>query len=599
MNKDSVKKLVDEWLSLDKDPETRAEIENLWKEEKIEELGKILGKRMTFGTAGLRGPMRAGYACMNNLTIQQASQGLCMFVEKSFANAKEKGVVIGHDARHHSRTFAKIASAVFIKRGIPVYLFPSICATPHVPFTITQTGAVAGIMVTASHNPKADNGYKVYWANSAQIVSPTDKHIQDSILENLQPWEVSEKDVDGSPLIRDAGAVCWEAYNKKVAATLSKKVRFGREIPQQKILYTAMHGVGYGFVKDIFKAFGLLEPVPCDEQVQPDPNFPTAPFPNPEEKGTLNLAQAKAESLGIPIVLATDPDADRCTFAEYQKDEKKWRRFTGDEIGAIFAYRQLTDWKEGHPNADMSKVAMVNSAVSSRFIDVMGKKEGFVTAQTLTGFKWIGNKMLDLEKEGIEPLLGYEEAIGYCLGPHIIVDKDGISACGVAGELIALVYAEGKTMAQYLDEIYQKYGYTVSNNSYLYCYEPPTITKIFNRIRSMGTGTEDKYLRVVEHGGKKWEVKDLRDLHTGYDSSTADKKATLPIQPDAEMLTYTFTNGANVTLRTSGTEPKIKWYSELSGANRAEIQAELDALIAALVEVCLQPKENNLAAALG
>eukprot|EP00770_Monocercomonoides_exilis_P010149 MONOS_10098.1-p1 / transcript=MONOS_10098.1 / gene=MONOS_10098 / organism=Monocercomonoides_exilis_PA203 / gene_product=phosphoglucomutase (PGM) / transcript_product=phosphoglucomutase (PGM) / location=Mono_scaffold00444:11540-13273(+) / protein_length=554 / sequence_SO=supercontig / SO=protein_coding / is_pseudo=false len=547
---------------------------------------------------------------MNNLTIQQATQGLCAYALSVFPDLKEKGVVIGFDARHHSSTFAKIAAAVWISKEVPVYLFPSCCATPHVPFTVRLTGAKVGIMVTASHNPKVDNGYKVYWANSAQIVSPTDKHIQQSILENLQPWDINVDGVTSSSLHKDAGAVCWASYCEKVASVLSKKRRFGTEIPQMKVVYTAMHGVGYRFIKDVFSAFGLMEPVPCEEQVQPDPDFPTAAFPNPEEKGTLDLAMKTAEKNSIPIVIATDPDSDRCTFVEWDEAKKAWHRFTGDEIGAIFAYRQLCDWKEAHPGESLAKIAMVNSAVSSRFIDVMGKKEGFHTAQTLTGFKWIGNRMLDFDqKEGIHAVFGYEEAIGYCLDSDIIVDKDGLSASATLAELIALTYMKDKkTMQQLLNEIYAEYGIAVSNNSYLLCYEPPTITKIFNRIRALGNGTETDlfdpsgktgdahYPKQLMHPETKkmLTISSVRDLHTGFDSTSADHVATLPVSPEAEMLTLTFTNGAVITVRTSGTEPKIKWYSELTGPNRDEVVRELQMVVDAVVENLLQPKVNNL-----
>jgi phosphomannomutase len=364
-----------------------------------------------------------------------------------------------------------------------------------------------------------------------------------------------------------------------------------------------MHGVGYRFVKDAFQAFGLLEPVPTDQQVQPDPNFPTASFPNPEEKGTLDLAMQKAEKEGIKLVIATDPDADRCSFVEYNDKEKRWQRFTGDEIGAILANRQFQDWREANPTADPKTVAMVNSAVSSRFIDVMGRKEGFQTAQTLTGFKWIGNKMLDYNATGAcHAIFGYEEAIGYCLDSAIVVDKDGISASAVVGELMALVYAQGKTMKQHLDEIYAKYGIAVSNNSYLLCYDPPTITRIFNKIRVSGAGKPenatcgDTYPRRFVHPktGSVFEVKDVRDLHTGYDSSTPDKKATLPTSTDSEMLTLTFTNGAAITIRTSGTEPKVKYYSELTGTDHARVTKELGELVETVIETCLEPSVNGL-----
>lgn len=525
-----------------------------------------------------------------------------MYCLKEFPDFKEKGVVVGFDARHNSQTYAKIAASVFISKGVTVYLFPSICATPHVPFTVLKTGARFGIMITASHNPKEDNGYKAYWGNGAQIVTPIDKYVQESIMENLAPWDCKPSDVDSSPLIKDAGKICWDAYFEKISSVLSKHKRFGTVIPPTKIVFTPMHGVAYRFIQRAFEAFGLEPVIPTVEQIEPDPEFPTAPFPNPEEKGTLKYAEATAEKAGVTIIIATDPDADRCTFSEYDKKTKKWKCFTGDEIGAIIAYRQFLDWKETHPNVPTSNLAMVNSAVSSRFIDLMAKKEGFHTSQTLTGFKWIGNKMLEYEKQGIDAVLGYEEAIGYCCNAKIGLDKDGISALSIVGELIALTYAKGKTMHELLEDIYKLYGYDVCHNSYFMCNEPETVKRIFDRLRTAGKGAKeneeygDDYLRSATNPRTKrtYYVKTVRDLHVGYDSSSSDKKATLPTQPNAEMITYTFTDGAVMTLRTSGTEPKIKYYSELIGPNKEEMAKELEELVETIVEYFLEPEKNEL-----
>ncbi|KAF0037442.1 hypothetical protein F2P81_010316 [Scophthalmus maximus] len=455
---------VEQWLQYDKNLKTASMVRDLVKEGAVEALKKCFSSRMEFGTAGLRAAMGPGTSCMNELTIIQTTQGFCCYLEDSFENLKEQGVVIGYDARAHppsggsSKLFASLAAAVFISRGVPVHLFSDITPTPFVPFTVSHLGLCAGIMVTASHNPKQDNGYKVYWENGAQIVSPHDKGISKAIEENLEPWPQSwnAEEALKSPLLKDPYQEIHTQYFKAI-----QKHCHHRDINKSsevKIVHTSVHGVGHTFVQSAFKAFDLHPPYAVEEQKDPDPEFPTVKYPNPEEgEGVLTLSFALAEREGASVVLANDPDADRLAMAEKQ----------------------------------------------------------------------------------------------------------------------------------------ERYGYHISKNSYFICHDQDVIRTLFERLRNHG-GQKDSY--PVECG--RFAISNVRDLTTGYDDNQPDKKAVLPTSSSSQMVTFTFSNGGVATMRTSGTEPKIKYYTELCAApgnsDVAHLRKELDDLVDAIIENFFEPKKNKL-----
>eukprot|EP00299_Pterocystis_sp_00344_P013525 c6636_g1_i2.p1 GENE.c6636_g1_i2~~c6636_g1_i2.p1 ORF type:complete len:390 (-),score=113.80 c6636_g1_i2:874-1989(-) len=343
--------LVKEWLELDTfDAETRAEIETLWNAKEEAALQKLLGHRMEFGTAGLRARMGAGYSQMNVLTIVQTTQGFAEYLLEQFpTTARSNGVCIGFDGRHRSERFAKAAAAVFFAKGFEkVLLFSRMVMTPMVPFTTVVEGCVAGIMVTASHNPKEDNGYKVYWANGCQIIPPHDSGISDSILRNLQPI-ITASDIEAVDLSRLSDFT--EKTVQKYMETVTHQLK--ADLPSQPldVTYTAMHGVGYRFINDIFQSFGLRPVIPVLEQVQPDPEFPTVKLPNPEEgKGALKLAMQTADNHGSRFIVANDPDADRLAIAEKNPETGEWYIFKGDEIGILLADWALRNHRKAHPN---------------------------------------------------------------------------------------------------------------------------------------------------------------------------------------------------------------------------------------------------------
>ena len=422
-----------QWLEWDPNAETQqatqAMIEAASSEEGAAQLQAAFGSRIAFGTAGLRGRMAAGTACMNDLIVVQAAQGLVAYLQEQLgeATANARGLVLGWDHRAagslNSKRFAALTAHVAASKGMSVVLFEQLVATPLVPFAILARKAAAGVMVTASHNPKADNGYKVYWGNGAQIIPPHDKGIAAAITSNLQPWtapaelrDVTWDSVVALPQVTLAGDEDISAYI--AAVTASQKRQLAPDATKLPVTYTAMHGVGYPFVQAAFESFGLPPPLPVPEQVQPDPTFPTVEFPNPEEgAGALALAMAAAEAGGSRLILANDPDADRLAVAEAEEDGN-WRVFTGNEIAALLAWWTWSQRGEDCPPPD--QCYMLASTVSSKMIGAMARANGFHFEETLTGFKWMGNRAAALQAEGKTVLFSFEEAIGFCLGDTVL-----------------------------------------------------------------------------------------------------------------------------------------------------------------------------------
>lgn len=589
---DELNKRLKEWLEWDKNEATRSEILHLVKEKNTEELKKRLLKRMEFGTAGLRTRMAAGFSMMNDLTIIQTTQGLCQYLLKSSPSVKSNGVVIGYDGRHNSERFAWLTATVFINSQVPVYLFSKLCPTPYVAYGVIYYKAECGIMVTASHNPKEDNGYKVYGSNGAQIISPVDKHVAQSIEENLTPlvtsWNASI--VEQNPLRKDPYDEILKHYNEDL-----KKLCYFREKNTKsgvKFTYTAMHGVGYPYVMAACKAFGFTEPIPVIEQVMPDPEFPTVRYPNPEEgEGALSLSMDTANANNSTVILANDPDADRLAVAE-KLDSGKWHIFSGNETGALLGWWSWHSFRLKHPDFPASDVYMLSSTVSSKILETIAKYEGFNFEETLTGFKWMGNRSDTVLHEGKIVLFAFEEAIGFMCGSNVL-DKDGVSAAMVASELATYLYEQGLTLHKQLDNIYQKYGYHLSLNSYFICHDPNVINQLFEDLRNFnGSGKHPDTCGP-------YKIKYVRDLTVGYDNSKPDNKPTLPVSKSSHMVTFTFENGCVATLRTSGTEPKIKYYTEhkpdpQKGLDKVSTQHELEDIVQCIITYFLQPQKYNL-----
>uniref|UniRef100_A0A1A8CRF6 Phosphoglucomutase 2-like 1 n=2 Tax=Nothobranchius kadleci TaxID=1051664 RepID=A0A1A8CRF6_NOTKA len=590
---------VQQWLTWDRNPRTRAQVDSLVAAGRLDDLRSRFCSRLSFGTAGLRAPMGAGFNRINDLTVIQSTQGLYAYLCRCFADFNSRGVVIGFDTRGQEESgcssirLAKLTAAVMLSRDVPVHLFSSVVPTPYVPFAVRKLGAAAGVMITASHNPKEDNGYKVYWCNGAQISSPHDKEVLRCIEEHLEPWSTSCWDqdlVDGSSLRTDPLIHINSCYMDELASLC-----FHRSLNSScplKFVHSSFHGVGHAFVQEAFQVFGFAPPIPVPEQKDPDPNFSSVRCPNPEEgESVLELSLLLAERENARVVLATDPDADRLAVAE-RGDRCGWKVFTGNELAALLGWWMLFNWKENHPDpADTQRVYMLATSVSSKILRALARAEGFHFEETLPGFKWIGNRIHDLSKTGNQVIFAFEESIGFLCG-SMVPEKDGVSAAVVVAEMAAYLQNQNLSLNQQLHNIYTTYGYHLSKTSYVTCNDPPTIQRIFSRIRNFeGDGL---YPKVC--GGLC--VIHVRDVTTGYDSSHADLRSVLPVLRNSQMITFTLQNGVVATLRTSGTEPKIKYYAEFCAApgqsDVRRLEEELQGVTAALLNEFLQPDKNHL-----
>lgn len=584
MNAAGTDQLVRTWLAQDADAASRAVVQQLQLNNDLSSLHEILAKRLEFGTAGLRGLMGPGYNRMNPVTVQQTSQGLCRYLEQqSGEHLRTQGVVVGYDGRHMSRHFAELTAAVFLSRGVPVALFGGVCPTPFVAAGVAVLGAAAGVMVTASHNPKQYNGYKVYWANGCQIIPPHDLGIAVAIDQNLDLWELPAlQSVASHPLCSDPTAVVEREYYSRLQKLRVRPPSASDE--SLPVVYTPLHGVGLQPLETAFKVFGLPPPVVVEEQARPDPEFPTVTFPNPEEgRETWSLAFRTGERVGARLVLANDPDADRLAVAESSPSSSsseaglRWRAFSGNEIGALLAWWVWKNTRKAHPEVPPSQYVMLASAVSSKLLAAMAAKEGFRFVETLTGFKWLGNVAVQEEAQGRTVLMAFEEAIGFMLG-GMFKDKDGISAAAVFAELAREVYGSGSSLEAQLAAIYDEYGYFDYRSSYFISDNPSTTRAVFTAMANDGA-----YPQVI--AGEP--VRAVRDLGRGYDSAAPDHKPLLPWLPSDMMITFTLQGGAVLTLRASGTEPKLKYYLEVADADREAAKKLADKIQGAIAEELL------------
>ncbi|XP_035535787.1 glucose 1,6-bisphosphate synthase [Morone saxatilis] len=594
-----VDKAVHQWLTWDKNQRTRAQLESLVAAGHLDDLRKRLCSRMSFGTAGLRAAMGAGFSRINDLTVIQSTQGLYSYLSRYCADFSRRGVVVGFDTRGQeesgcsSQRLANLTAAVMLSRDVPVHLFSTFVPTPYVPYAVKKLGAAAGVMITASHNPKEDNGYKVYWCNGAQISSPHDKEILRSIEEQLEPWSSScwdEELVESCSLRTDPLTQINSCYMDELTSLCFHR-DLNRSCPL-KFVHSSFHGVGHVFVQQAFLTFGFAPPIPVPEQKDPDPNFSSVSCPNPEEGASvLELSLLLAEKENARIVLATDPDADRLAVAE-NSDRCGWKVFTGNELAALLGWWMFFNWKEAHPDpADSQKVYMLATTVSSKILQAFARIEGFHFEETLPGFKWIGNRIHELSKTGNTVIFAFEESIGF-LCSSLVPEKDGVSSAAVVAEMAAYLHNKNLSLNQQLHNIYQTYGYHMSKTSYVVCNDPPTIQKIFSRIRNFdGEGSYPKTC-----GGE--QIVHVRDVTTGYDSSQPDLRSVLPVTRSSHMITFTLQNGVVATLRTSGTEPKIKFYTEYCAApgnsEASRLEEELRKITDALLDEFLEPERNNL-----
>jgi phosphomannomutase len=531
-----VRELAQRWLAAEPDDDIREELQALI-DGPSDELEARFDGRLQFGTAGLRAAVGAGPQRMNRLVVRQAAAGLARYLLDTDPRARERGVIIGYDARRKSDVFAQDTARVMAAHGIRARLFDQQVPTPVVAWAITGVDASAGVVVTASHNPPADNGYKVYLADGAQIVPPHDSGIS-ACIDRYDATTVELADAD-DPLIESVGEPLIAEY---VAAAPS--VRLRADVPGVTVAYTAMHGVGGAVLVRAFEAAGLPAPVVVREQFEPDGTFPTVSFPNPEEPGAMDLLLAAAKQAGAVAALANDPDADRLGAAIPQADGT-WRRLGGDEIGWLLADHILRHTAPSDGATDDRFV--ITTLVSSSLLARMAASYGVRSAETFTGFKWIARTALDHPE--LRFVFGYEQALGYLVTDRPL-DKDGITAAVLFAEVAAVAVADGVTLQRRLDDIAHRFGRHVTAE------------------RSIRMTPSDAAARV-------------RELQADPPERIGGRAVvSVSEYPEANLLRFELDGGARVQIRPSGTEPKVKLYGEAVDADPAPAVDALASLVA-------------------
>jgi phosphomannomutase len=510
-------KLIDEvhaWIDDDPDPKTAEQLESYLASGNEEALAQCFSGFLTFGTAGLRGALGPGPSHINRAVVGRTASGLAIFMKRRGL----RSIVIGRDARHGSDDFARDTAEIMAGAGFDVHLLPRPLPTPVLAFAVRHLAVDVGVMVTASHNPATDNGYKVYLGgivdgipyNGSQIISPIDEEI----FHDIQSVTSLKSVIRGSN---------WNVLDEKIIRAYVHATAAIAKVPRDiKVVYTAMHGVGTETLRSVFHAAGFAEPILVSAQAEPDPDFPTAQFPNPEEPGAIDLALETARSFNADIVIANDPDADRCAVAI---NDGQWRMLRGDEVGAILGEYLARENAKG---------VFANSIVSSSLLSKIADKYGIKFVETLTGFKYL-SKIPNLT-------FGYEEALGYCVDSHSVNDKDGISAGLKIVEIAAELKSKGSSLSEFLAEIWATYGYYFTSQISLRASNLTEMRKVMTALRS-----------AMPHEIAGFKVSRFTDLALPTDGL-----------PPTDGIRFWLGDAIRIIIRPSGTEPKIKCYIEIT-----------------------------------
>ncbi|MBP5400866.1 MAG: phospho-sugar mutase [Bacteroidales bacterium] len=531
---------VNTWLNDNYDIDTKNEIRRLMAEDQ-NELNESFYRTLEFGTGGLRGIMGVGPNRMNKYTVAAATQGLANYMKKNFPGMDLK-VAVAHDSRNNSRFFAEVTAQVMAANGIHCYLFEDLRPTPELSFAVRHLHCQAGVMVTASHNPKEYNGYKAYWDDGGQIVPPHDKAI---ISEVNAVTSLSQIRWEGNPdKIQIIGKDVDDVYLDKILA-LSVNPEAIRRHHDLSIVYTPLHGTGITMVPKALEMYGFTNVTVLESQRTPDGNFPTVASPNPEEKSAMELAIRKADEIGADLVLATDPDADRVGIA-VRNDHGEMELFNGNMTGSLLVYHLLSQWQK---NGRLTgKEFTVKTIVTTELIRAIAESFNVECFDVLTGFKYIAEKIK--EQVGHTFIVGGEESYGYLVG-DFVRDKDAVSACCMIAELAACLADEGKTLYTQLKELYVKYGF--------YKEELLSITKKGQsgaaEIQKMMADFRSCPPKAINGS----EVTKAIDYKASTATSSDGTVTTIDL-PKSDVLQFFTADGTKVTVRPSGTEPKIKFY---------------------------------------
>ncbi|MCR4829221.1 MAG: phospho-sugar mutase [Bacteroidales bacterium] len=539
---------VKTWLEGAYDEDTKAAIRKM-QAENPEELNESFYRNLEFGTGGLRGIMGVGTNRMNRYTVGMATQGLANYVKSCFQGEKELRAAISHDSRNHSREFAEITANVLAANGFTVYLFEDLRPTPELSYAVRYFKCHTGVMLTASHNPKEYNGYKAYWNDGCQLTAPHDTNVIDEVLK-----------------IKELSDVCWEGGNGKIV-TIGQEVdeAFMREVEKNvlhpecirehhdlKIVYTPLHGTGITMIPKMLERLGFTNVNVVKEQATPDGNFPTTPSPNPEEHAAMKMAVDLAKQIDADIVFASDPDADRVGVA-VKKPDGEWMLLNGNQTLSVIIYYLLKEWKE--KGKLTGKEYIIKTIVTSELPADIAKRYGAKVYDVLTGFKWIGAKIRELEGKELY-IGGGEESYGYMIG-DFVRDKDAVGACAMIAEIAAWAASQGKTFFDVLVDLYKEFGFYKEG--------------LLSVVRKGKSGAEEIQQMMKDYrenppaeinGSKVVCIKDYKLLESKDMATGATEKITLPA---SNVLQFFTADGNKVTVRPSGTEPKIKFYFGVKG----------------------------------
>lgn len=540
---DYIQQSIDKWLNGNIDQSDKDKIQSLIDEGQETELTDAFYKELEFGTGGLRGIMGIGSNRMNKYTIGMATQGLANYLNKEFTG-QDISVAIAHDSRNNSSFFARTTAEIFSANGIKVYLFDELRPTPELSFAIRELGCKSGVVITASHNPKEYNGYKAYWDDGAQIIAPHDKNIIEEV-RKIQSFDDVNFDAN-QDLIVSIG----EELDQKYLQALADLSLSPEAIKNQKdlsIVFSPIHGTGITMVPKILEKIGFRNVHVIEEQSNPDGNFPTVVYPNPEEEEAMSIALNKANELNADLVLATDPDADRVGIAIKNKSGK-FELLNGNQTGALLIYYLCLKWKEnGKLNG---KQYVVKTIVTTELIKDIAEHFGIESHDTLTGFKFIAG--LIREWEGKKEFIGGgEESYGYLIGDKVR-DKDAIASCAMIAELTAWARDNNKELIDLLEEIYTQFGLYLESLSSLTKKGKSGAEEIQKMMSDFRTSTPKTL------GGSA--VSKLIDYQTSEEIELSSGSRTPINFPKSNVLQFLTEDGSKVSLRPSGTEPKIKFY---------------------------------------
>ena len=549
------------------DEETKKELEAIKNNE--DEIKDRFYKELEFGTAGLRGIIGAGTNRMNQYTVGKATQGLANFIKKE--KGEERGVVISYDSRKMSPEFSKETALILNANGIKTYLFDSLRPVPELSFAVRELKCIAGIMITASHNPPKYNGYKVYWEDGAQIVSPKDKQIIEEVRKVTDYKEIkkiSEEQATAEGLFHIIGEEIDEKYQEVLRKLVLNPEIVKKQGKELKIVYTPLHGTGNIPVRTILKSLGFENVMVVPEQELPDGNFPTVSYPNPEDPKAFTLALKLAKKENADVILATDPDADR--LGVYAKDSKtgEYRSFTGNMSGLLIAEYELSQRKE--QNKLPQNGVLIKTIVSSNLADAIAKYYNVELIEVLTGFKYIGEQMRIFEETNSHTyLFGFEESYGCLVGTHAR-DKDAIVAVMALCEAAAYYKEQGLTLWDQMIKIYEKYGFYKEGLLSITLEGADGAQKIKEMLENMRSHPITKIGDSKVTKFRDYEKGIIKDIETGKEEET-----TLP---KSNVLYYDLEEDAWCCVRPSGTEPKIKFYMGVKGTSMEDAENRLNIL---------------------